>query len=273
MSSSSSPSSLGLSLLSWKAPKTLAATLAALPSEFLDLFEDKVIYFQEISSKDRELAEQYGFRYEGNDANVGIREGIKQAVLANQCEQVLFLENDVCFNQELDSAITQLKTAHQALVDGIVPVVRLRHRQEPGQAYPAIAKYKNYWGDAATQNSTKLKLKRLLRPTKARKLIGQAVMVLDHPEQHFDARDIQLQEQNYYTVNTAVLPWTNQSILLQKEWFLNTLIPIAEASKTKRHVNGFPDLEKELNSAWWRQQTFRMGVSNPGIFTHHRLDR
>jgi len=271
--SQTSKNSLGLSILSWKAPKTLAATLAALPLDFINLFEDKVIYFQEISNKDKELAEQYGFRYEGNDANVGIREGIKQAVMVNRCAQVLFLENDVCFNHDVADAIQQLKIAHQALIDNIVPVMRLRHRQAPGQDYGAINKYKSYWGDASTKNCWKLKLKRFLRPNKARKLIGQAVMVLDNPEKDFLAKYIKLEEQNYYTLDTAVLPWTNQSILIQKDWFLNTLIPFAQTSKTKRHVNGFPDLEKELNCGWWRQQTFRVGVSNPGVFTHDRHDR
>jgi len=53
---------------------------------------------------------------------------------------------------------------------------------------------------------------------------------------------------------------------------LESLLPWVEAHPSRRPVQGFPDIEKELNGPWWRKQGFRVGLT-PGLFTHQRLDR
>ena len=71
-------------------------------------------------------------------------------------------------------------------------------------------------------------------------------------------------------VGLGILSWRAHRTL--RRWFLDELIPFAEAHPTLRTVNKFPDLEKELNCRWWRAKHFRVGVA-PGLFKHTRADR
>ncbi|MFT6072211.1 MAG: hypothetical protein ACJAXL_000746, partial [Alphaproteobacteria bacterium] len=77
-------------------------------------------------------------------------------------------------------------------------------------------------------------------------------------------------EDDYYLVDSAYLPWTNQSILLRREFFLDIIIRYAEMAQTKRRINGFRNLEIEMNSDFWRQGHFKICVPK-GLFTHRRI--
>ena len=103
-------------------------------------------------------------------------------------------------------------------------------------------------------------------------MIGEACLVHKNAQQKFPS-EIELLPSSHYKISSRNLNWTNQSIMFRKDWFLDTIIPFAESQNSSRFVNGFPDLEKELNCHWWRKQDFKVGWANPGLFTHQRFDR
>lgn len=262
----------GVVFLSWKAPKTLEACLKAIvPLLDGEKITDRVIFFQEINKTDRALAEKYGFRAEGNDKNTGIMQGMVSAVEQVASDVVLYLECDCLLLEENEAAVKCLQRASNALARGEIDVMRLRHLQSPGNDYTAH-KHLRYWSSMDQTDSFVKKIRRLLRPRKARRLIGEACLVHTHPELMFPD-DILNVEDNYYRMCSKVINWTNQSIMFRKDWFLNTLIPYAEKHPSSRTVNGFSDLEKELNCSWWRESEFKIGWANPGLFTHKRVDR
>ena len=67
------------------------------------------------------------------------------------------------------------------------------------------------------------------------------------------------------------MPWTNQSILVNRDFFLNKIIPLARSVKTNRHANNLPNLEIELNKTpKWRESGWKIACG-PGLFTHERV--
>ena len=246
--------------------------LESIPKE---LFEDRVIFFQEISEEDRCVAAKFGFRAEGNNKNQGIREGIKSAVSACQADVVLYLENDCLLIESGEDAKRQILRAAQRISQGELNVCRMRHARNPGHDYSGYKKFLRYWSsERETRFLQKLLCgtRRLLRPDKAIKFIGQAVMESDQPHLRFP-KWIKELEPGLMRVSSRVIPWTNQAILVDKAWILSTLFPYAEAHPRSASVNGFQSLEPPLNCRWWRNQNFSVGQSLPGLFTHHRVDR
>ena len=263
----------GVGILAWKAPVTLEKTLSAFTRCFsAERFEDAVVFFQEISDEDRAVAERYGFRTEGNDQNVGILQGIKSAVSAVRSDVVLFLECDCLLVQEPEVAVRALSVAVNDILSGAVELMRLRFLREQGDDYCTTDKYFRYWAHGSDTADGKRQLRRLLRPAKAHRLIGEACRVCPDAEKIFP-RQIKRLSSGNFCVDSSVLSWTNQSIMVRKSWFLKTIIPFAEKHPRSRGVNGYPDLEKEMNCGWWRRQHFNVGWSNPCLFSHHRLDR
>lgn len=262
----------GIVFLSWRSPLSLALSLKALQPlyDHKDVI-DRVIFFQEINEEDYALSDEYGFRAIGNDKNVGIMEGMLRAVEGVNADVVLYLECDCLFMADVGYAKQALKQAAVSLIKNELDVMRLRHLRHPGADYTPW-KYLRYWPDRGGSDSWITRLRRIFRPGKARRLIGESCLVHDHPDQLFP-NEIRNVNNSYFSMSSRVINWTNQSIMFRKKWFLETIIPYAQAHPSSRRVNGFSDLEKELNGRWWRKQQFRVGWANPGLFTHQRMDR
>ena len=74
----------------------------------------------------------------------------------------------------------------------------------------------------------------------------------------------------FFLMPSSIMNWANLAILVDRDTYLNTIIERAEKTKVKKHINGFKNIEIELNSFWWRKQNFKILVT-PGLFTHKRL--
>lgn len=270
---------LGLGMLSWRAPKTVDHTLASYAErDFPSLFDHCRIFFQEITDADRAVAEKYGFDVAGNNSNRGIYGGVK-ALLENMSDDyVLFVENDCVLIENRDSAERQLTAAVRDIAAGRADVYRFRHLRRPGEDFATANKYLRYhlpgpqsWIDRRRGFPFMPFIRRLLRPAKARRLAGIAAYVEPQPEALFPDVFTRTADDNLI-VSSRHLTWTNQAILFRRRWLLDEILPWVAAHPSRRTVNGFPDIEKELNCRWWRQQNFHIGLT-PGLFTHQRLDR
>ena len=263
---------IGLVFLTWRAPKTLRKTLKRISQVLpLNFFGDAVIYAQEITQHDRDLASEFGTRILGNNQNVGILTGMKEAVASSKMDVVLYLECDCLLVEPRNAALSTIMSGYNAVKTGKLKVVRMRHLHKTGSDYN-IKKHLNYWGDKKGHKPLRSVIKRLLRPRKASRLIGEACIIHNRAEEVFP-KYIHRMEENLYGIRSKNINWTNQSIMLSKNWFLNTIIPYAENHPSSRLVNGFLDLEKEMNCTWWRKQNFGVGWADPGLFTHSRIDR
>ena len=84
---------LSLGLLSWRAHETLRKTLASYKS-LLPLVDEAVIFFNSITDEDRAIANEFGFRAEGTQDNLGILGGTLSLVRCLQGDMILLLQND-----------------------------------------------------------------------------------------------------------------------------------------------------------------------------------
>lgn len=270
--------SIGLAILSWKASVTVQHTLATYTAEpdFLPFFDQAIAYFQEISEQDKAVADVAGIAYAGNDRNTGIIGGFESALRAVDCDFVVMLENDCPLIESAASAVRQLTSAVQEMVTLDIPVCRFRHREQFGEGFCDGFKFRQYHTPVDERGSPREKLTRLLRrglrPMKASQMEGRAVYFEANPEQQFP-KAWQRTPAGHFRSDSWYLNWTNQSILVNRRWCLDVLLPWVKAHPSRRMVNGFADIEKELNCRWWRNQHIPIMVAEPGLFTHQRLDR
>ena len=257
----------GLGILAWRDLDRLAANLDGYAAAGLpDLFAERVIYFQELGEAHRALADRYGYRAEGGTANIGILGGFKALGQAMTSEVVLLLEDDLPIVEDAADARRQIDGATNLLLSGRAQVVRLRSRRLPGEKFQTARKYARYHGGGPLPA-----LRRALRPGKARRVAGGAPYVRDKADRAHRGL-IDRADDGAYLVSAACLPWTNQSVMIRRDFFLERIVAHAEANPSRRRVNGFPDIEKEWNAPVWRKSGWTVGVPE-GLFTHGEAPR
>lgn len=264
MSNATAQTRPGLGLLCWKNYETFRAALSTYAEAGLfELFGEKLIWFQEIDDEARALGAEFGLPVSGSSQNRGILGGFQSLAGAMQSEVLVLLENDLPLIEPVEEARQQLETAFRAVRSGEVQVFRLRHTEFPGQKFETLGKYRRYHGDGLTPA-----LRRIVRPAKAKRLAGTAIYDSAEAAEKFPTL-IRKMPDGWHKVSAACLPWTNQSIMVRRDFFLDVIIAQAAANPSSRSVNGFPDIEKEWNSPRWRNSGWTIGAGK-GLFTHER---
>ena len=253
--------SFGIGLLCYKRYDTFRAALETYRDAGLfDLADETVAAFNEIDAEGRALAESFGLHVIGSEANTGILGGFRMLASGMSSDIVLLLENDLPLIESAREAKRQIESAQRALASDVVQVFRFRHRIQPGYRDQASWKFLRYY-----RPSLLAQMRRLVRPGKAQKMIGNSIYVYTEPDKLFD--EIEKMPEGWFRISAKHITWSNQSIMLRRQFFLDKILDYAEAHPSNRTVNGFPDIEKELNSAYWRNSGWRVGA-DLGLFTH-----
>ncbi len=263
-------SSLGLGILSWRDRLSLENALKSYKDQnLLSLFDQTHAFFSEQSPEDHALAAKFGLSSSGADKNLGILGGFEALGQAMKTDYIILVENDCPLIENFEEAKAQIEASQRLLESGDVQVVRLRSLREPGELFNTVDKYKRMYG-----NSFSSSMRRFIRPGKARALRGIAPYVEDHPHIKFPKQVLKTNEASdlgpVYKIDTRFLKWTNQSIMMSRDFFLKKVIDYAKTAKTTRRVNGFRNLEIEMNSSHWRNNDWYVGVPQ-GLFTHRRV--
>lgn len=261
--------SLGLGMLSWHGHASLDAALQSYAKEdFFSLFDECMLFAPEADKKVIATAQQYPIRIESAPDNKGILAGMTEIAERLTTDYIFFTENDCPLVESHESARQQITTALELLHRGRACMARMRHTRQFGETFGTYDKYLRYF---PTPDSFPARIRRTLRPAKAKRLCGTSIYVEDHPDQKFP-KHITKAENNFYLVDAAVMPWTNQSILVQRKFFLNTIIPYCTSAPLRRTINGFRNLEIELNqSRFWTQSGWKIACGT-GLLTHKRED-
>jgi len=263
---SNPPPSLGMSILSWRGAASLEYALKTYQKEKLfSLFDERVIILPDPDDAVIMTAEKYPLKRHVFKNNLGIAGGMRAAAEALSTDYILFLENDCPLIESYETAKQQLSLSLDVLETKAAFMARLRSRSEPGELFNTLDKYRRYW-----QPGLAPKLRRMLRPHKAKRLCGSAIY--DGPNAHQKHPEyIQQYSPDHYIISPAAMPWTNQSILLRRQDFLDIIYPYVDAQPLSRAINGFHNIEIELNrSRFWTQSNYNI-FCPPGLFTHKRL--
>ncbi len=276
---------IGLGILSWRSHKTLTQTLDSYEREsFFSLFDQQLLYFNGICPEDRQLAQSRGLDFEGGE-NCGIARGMEMLAQSLRTDYVLLLQNDCPLVESLEESTSQLAEAVDLLERGTVQIMRMRHRFAVGEGFSSVKKYLEYYScveahpefrldehpvsnDDLTPTLTKT-IKRLLRPKKARRLSGRSIYLEQNPERLFSD---QIQRTgDTFVVDSEAINFTDQSFLVSRKFFLETLMEYIQTHPSSRTLNGYQVPEICLNCDWWRRQHFQVGQAR-GLFTHNRFD-
>jgi len=255
----------GLGILSWRGAESLNATLKSYAKiDLFSLFDEVVVFLPDPDTKVLEVAKKYPVTVHTAPDNLGILENIAATAECLSTEFFLFVENDCPIIETRDEAKKQLVRSLKVLEREDVIMSRLRSTRHPGEDFDGLRKYR-----ALYQAGIFPALKRILRPGKVKRLSGYArydsVNAMKRHNSFFeDLGD------DYYLVECTIMPWTNQSILIKRNIFLERIIPHARQVNTKRGANTLPNLEIELNkSTFWQNSGWKI-LSGPGLFTHKR---
>lgn len=274
---------VGVGILSWKSHKTLEKSLQSYEKiGFKNFFDQVKIIFQEISEEDKKLAEKYGYEYVGLENNVGIQGGHRHIFESLNTDYVLVLENDNPIVESHDISYERLLEAITLLNNNTVDIMRLRHRWNFGEGF-SLDKYLDFFDvkelhekynyieikNSSFINSLFKSINRFFRPDKAKRLAGYSLYCEKEPDKIFP-NEVKKIADELYSVNSSIITWTNQSVLLSRDLY-GYLLDYADSHPSSRAANGFQDLEKPLNSKWWRKQNYSIGIGE-GIFSHDRYD-
>ena len=278
---------VGLAILGFKSPETTNCTIQShIGHKLYELFDEVVVCIQSSTPDLRAIVEAHGLRHVDRSDTLGIQGGFRWIWETLKTDYMLVLENDfpICVTRE--SMVNQLREAIAHLEAGKVDLVRLRNRYNPGAQNRFASMYSHFWPvrqkDPRWADTEPLSrapqwvraLRRLVRPWKAQRWAGRSPYIEREPEKLFP-RWIKRIGADFFSVDSWVLPWTNQSTLISHA-LMGRLLDFAETHPSSHTVNAehnkLQTLEPPLNRWWWRQQHFRIGVPE-GIFTHQRLDR
>ncbi len=224
----------------------------------------KYLCLPEYTEEGIKIAKKYNYKPILARENLGILGGFKKLAEEMPKGPILLLENDLELIENKNETFLQLQKSIRLMNEHRLIQVRLRSRKNPGEPFVGLGKYKNYWSDNIIS-----KIKRILRPLKARKLIGTSVYCLENPDKiHYDF--IKKICNGFYIVPSSILTWANLAILVDRDVYLEKIIKKAEQTKSKKNINGFKNIEIELNNSWWRKKKFKILIT-PGLFKHNRL--
>ena len=255
-----------IGILSWKGYDSLHNSLQSYEKYGLNsLTKSKFICLSEYSNKGIELAKKFGYQPILFKKNIGILNGFKSLALTMPDGPLLLLENDLPLIENNKTTFTLLKQSLEYLYKYNAVQVRLRSIKDPGEPFHSIKKYEKYWGCGTLK-----KIKRLLRPHKAKKLIGTGIYIENNPHLKF-SKYISKLKNNSYLITSEIMNWSNLAIMVDRTFFLEVIIKEAEITNSKKNINGFKNIEIELNKQWWRDKRWNLVITN-GLFKHLRVD-
>lgn len=241
---------VSLLILSWQSHKTLLATLESYRQNgLLELCDDKLIYFQQISSKDIRIAKQYGLQYYGSGHNIGIGAAYRWLAERARHPYILYLQNDFRLIHDLRRDNTELEHGIELLAHHNIDVVLYRSRRHPGEP--------NWAADNVPGNEERWQSH-----------LFNALYWMEHPEQVYPDKIQRCAANPRFLQTTArYMNYTDNPSLYRRDWLLATLADRFTANDP--HQITWPE---RVIQPWWETQDFRIAQAE-GLFEHIRLDR
>lgn len=229
--------SLTIAILSWNAHRTLRNTLESYKAFDLDRSAtERLIFFQELSGADTQIAKKYGYDYTGTPNNIGVAAAYKKLVESSTSEFFLFLENDW---QLIDYPFNALQDGQDMLRSKQVDVVRYRSRK-----YPGVPLWTLQYMDNEYEKPTHLL---------------DCVHWQWKPDKFPEIQLATVNERDWYFASSRHANWTNNPTMFRREWLLENIVPRM----------GNRDVEVDIQE-WWEKQSYWVAQSE-GLFTHNRI--
>jgi hypothetical protein len=270
-----------LTMISWKAQATLQKTLESYEAaNILDLFAAKRIHFNEISPADIAIAQRFGFEHSGSASNTGIYGAVDAVSAQVRTPYILSLENDNALATDRAGLIAMMTSALADMNERNVPAFIMRSRREPGEPFGRRRRYeqrfKVVWPlgtDGSHRGPMPHPLVCAYEDLRRSALRGAAIYAEEDPALRHP-RIIEKTGNGNWLTRSSYLNWSNCAVLAKTEFLRGVVLNRVRNYPAPTTINGHQDIEAALKvNGWWRKQGFLIGQSEPGPFTHERLDR
>jgi hypothetical protein len=240
-------------------------------------FDDICVFFFGEAPGVRAVAERFDLRITVIPEVGGFGEAVATIPEALKTDYILTVDYDchVWERKSTEDLRGQLEEALGLLQRDAADLVRLKHSWLKNSRHHSTSMYSYFY--TIDQLSSKWrqseplsdspswlkKIRRMLHPIRAKRVIGRAVYVEESP--HLKFPGYIHKDGNFFIVDSSVFPWTNQPSLISRGFLEKTM---AKAIHQPFRMQGCltpEDFEDALNSKEWRQSHFRIAVA-PGMF-------
>ena len=253
--------------LSWKRHAVLKQTLQSHKDNGLyDIIkpENRIIFFQEITEVDRQIADEYNIQCLGDDNNVGILNAFIKLVEKCKTKYFIFCENDWLLIEGRVEAQNVFSDCINILNNNKNTIIKLRHIENPGKPLYSRPSNIKEWlkGD---YNSFPYKL--------------ESLSWLDNPNEYYREGTLQEIYYNYkwYSTNLYHQKWSNNVFICDAEYVRNIILPLLTKSPKldkylgleeilinySSYTGNSEELDKYINE--YRSITIAAGM---GLFKH-----
>jgi len=253
--------------LSWKRHDILTQTLQSHKSNGLfDLIkpQNRIIFFQELSKEDIDIANNFECAYIGDSNNIGILDGFIKLVDKSNTEYFIFSENDWYLIENNDVTKKILEDCIELLNKDLCDVIRLRHRKNPGNPLYSQPKNTDDWLQQDVSNF----------PYKLESLTW-----VDEPNKVYKN---ELTEFNgnykWYITTLNHQKWSNNIFIAKTSYLKNALLPlIKNFSNNNNYYLGLEDILINYKKYLGKDLDFDKIINNydkirigagDGLFTH-----
>ena len=262
---------IGVCILSWKGYDSLQnAPMTYQEHGFISMFAQFKVLLPEGTNEGIEICKKFNVEPVVFEENLGILGGFEAMGNALTTKYGIFLENDLPLYENAVETFRQINDARSAFENGDIIHATFKHRDNPNTLDALIAKTSRYYPreNAASLERIMANMRRALRPKKALKLVG-ATVYYRKDAQELCPQYIKKCENGAFIIDAKVLNWSNMAFMINREFFLEKIINFAKEANTKRRINGFKNLEIEMNSTYWKNSNWKTMV-HQGLFKHER---
>lgn len=243
---------ISIGILSWNSNQTLRNTLNSYKKNGLfDIVDNVVLFFQEISEEDKNLAMEYDIPFISSDENIGIGRALLKLSEVLKEKNILLLEHDWELNEDIETTFLELKQGIE-LLDSDYDCIRLRSVKNPG--HPVYSQ-NVYQGNELNYYDTSIDL---MSPH-----LFECRHWMHNADEVF--ADKIKKENNYFTTTSRWGNFTNNPCLYKKNFYTSIIRPFEGKGLL---YNG---LESNV-CHWWARQNFKIAWGK-GLFTHNDIEK
>ena len=237
-----------MTILSWDAYKTIDNTLRSFKRSGILSLVNPLLFFQEISERDKEIAKKYNIPFTGDTKNIGITDAFIRLLQEAKTPYILFAEQDFEINHGKQETARRLQDAITLLDEYGVDVVKLRDKKNPGRP---------------------LHSRRFSEDKLTRVILETFHFLKDADKKYRKFLEVIPLEYKWYKTTDKYNLWSNNNFLAKTDWLRRKVLPVLERSKQDPSMTQDFMMEKTLIKEL-KGYTLAAG---PGLFTHKRLDR
>ena len=226
---------ISICYISWKKHNVLENTLKNhLDNNLYKFVNNKIIFFQEYSQIEQDIAIKFNLDCIYNYKNVNIYGGFKELVLQCENKYMIFSENDFIINCDKNHIINIFKDIFELFENDNIDIVRLRNLSKPG--YPFLSKtYTNsikYSDDLYNANKYSKCFNHSL----------ESLNWLNEPEKTFTFLNVIQKRFKWYYTKQKNINWTNNIYITKTKILKEIILPLfklrnEECIKESKHLN------------------------------------